>query len=360
MPPTPLLWTPLLALAASVLAHAAALKLFPKIGLLDFPERYGYMRARIPYPTGTVAVLLFILFLLFTGPLGWNVRTAGLAAAILLLATFTAIDDRKPLPVSLRFFVQGIAALLIVLPGNCLGGRICSVTNPLSGVLGGPVFDLNGTLPLLSIAATVLWLLLTVNALNWFDGIQGQVSALSVIGFLAIGFLSLSARVNQPELAVVAFVLAGIAAGSLVFELPGLLLIGDTGAMFFGLMLGTLTIVSGGKVATAFLVLGVPLLDLAIVIVRRIAKGKSPFRGDTEDEHLHHRLLRKGWSRLAIIALTAGIGTSFGVAALFMDTLEKFIAAVLLFILMLLLSIYSRPTADVDLQLRNTTSPPKS
>jgi len=341
--PSPLSTTPLLALILSILAHAAALKIFPKIGLLDFPERYGLQRARIPYPAGIVAVTLFLLFLTVHNPLPWDLRTTGIFAAILLLGGFSFVDDRRPLPPLLRLIVQILAALCIVLPGSCLGGRICSVTNPLSGWMGGAVLDLNGWLPLLSIAVTVLWLLLTINALNWFDGIQGQVSALSVIGFLTIGFLSLSARVQQPDLALISFVLAGLAAGSLLFEIPALILIGDTGAMFFGLMLGLLTIHSGGKVATAFLVLGVPLIDLAIVIVRRIFKGKSPLRGNATNEHLHHRLLQRGWPRVAIIALTAGIGSLFGITALFMNTVEKFVAAVLLFVLMMMLSIFSKP-----------------
>ena len=108
-------------------------------------------------------------------------------------------------------------------------------------------------------------------------------------------------------------------------------------------LLGLLTIYSGGKVATAFLVLGVPLLDFVIVIARRLGKGRNPLRGNAVDEHLHHRLLLKGWSRGSIIALTAGIGTVFGISALFMDTAQKFMAAVLLFVLMLMLSLYSRP-----------------
>jgi UDP-N-acetylmuramyl pentapeptide phosphotransferase/UDP-N-acetylglucosamine-1-phosphate transferase len=113
--------------------------------------------------------------------------------------------------------------------------------------------------------------------------------------------------------------------------------------MFFGLMLGTLTIFAGGKVATAFLVLGVPLIDGFFVIVRRIAHGRSPLRGSQSGEHLHHRLLAKGWSPRQVIVLTAGIGLLFGGTALFLSTFQKFIAAVLLFTLMLLLSIYSSP-----------------
>lgn len=347
MPPTPLLTTPLLALLVSLAVHAAALKIFPRLGLLDFPERYGYARARIPYPVGIVTVALFLIFFLILTR--WNVQSGMTALAVLMLGITSFIDDRKPLPPLLRIVVQIIVAFLIFLGG----ARIYSFTNPLEGILGGPIIKLDtpaitstlfGSLPLLSALFTVFWIGLTINALNWFDGIPGQVTTLSTIGFLTIGLLSFSGRVDQPGLALLALTLAGISAGCLFFDLqPGKMLIGDTGAMFFGLMLGLLTIYSGGKVATAFLVLGVPLLDLAIVIVRRILKKKSPLKGDARDEHLHHRLLLKGWNHGSIIALTAGIGTVFGVSALFMDTAQKFGAAILLFLLMLMLSVYSRP-----------------
>jgi UDP-GlcNAc:undecaprenyl-phosphate GlcNAc-1-phosphate transferase len=187
-----------------------------------------------------------------------------------------------------------------------------------------------------------------MNALNWFDGIPGQVSTLSTIGFLTIGFLSLSSRVEQPDLALLAFILAGISLGGLLFDFPlPRILMGDTGSMFFGLMLGVLTIYAGGKVATAFLVLGVPLTDSFLVILQRILKGTSPLRGSLAGEHLHHRLLAKGWDERQVILLTALLGAAFGVTALFLDTLGKFIAALLLFLLMLVLSLYARPRASL-------------
>ncbi|MDD4319649.1 MAG: MraY family glycosyltransferase [Candidatus Peribacteraceae bacterium] len=345
--PTPLLWTPLLAFAASVILHALALKLFPRWGLLDFPERYGYARPRIPYPTGIVSVALFLAFFLCLER--WNAQTGSVAAAVILLATFSFIDDRTPLPPLLRAGVQAVAGLVIFWGG----AQVYSFTNPFEHLAGGAVIPLDrwrltvpllGNIPVWSAVFTVFWIGLTTNALNWFDGIPGQVPVLATIGFLTIGFLSLSARVDQPSLALIAFVLAGIGGGCLLFGLPGnRMVIGDTGAMFFGLMLGVLTIYSGGKVATAFLVLGVPLVDFALVIGRRILKGKSILKGDMRDEHLHHRLLRKGWNRGAIIALTAGLGTLFGISALFFSTQEKIIAAAVLFLVMLGLSVYSRP-----------------
>lgn len=339
---SPLIIIPLLAFAVTALAHLAALKLFPRWKLLDFPERYGLKRRRLPYPTGVLNVIIFLLIFVFLQPL--SLQALGVIGAILLLGITAFFDDRTPLPAWLRLIVQAGAALLIFAPGDCTGSRICSVTNPLEGFIGGPILEFNGAFPILSVLITVVWLMLTINALNWFDGIPGQVSALSIIGFATIGFLALSARVDQPQLALIAFILAGIGLGGLLFDLPPPLVIaGDTGAMFFGLMLGVLTIYAGGKVATAFLVLGVPIIDLLFVIIRRMANGRSPWKGSMSGEHLHHRLLARGWSPRHILLLTVLMGTTFGITALFLSTIEKMISALVLTGLMLLLSLLRVP-----------------
>lgn len=345
--PSPLSTTPLLALLVCAVLNVIALRLFPRLTLLDFPERYGLSRKRLPYPTGILAVITFLIFFAWISH-PWDMQDVGLFIGILLLGIVCFIDDRTRLSPSFRLVLQTIVALLIFATGS----RIYTITNPLSGVLPegflkldtwvvhAPIF---GTLPVWSGVFTLVWLLLTINALNWFDGIGGQVSTLSTIGFLTIGFLSLSARVNQPQLALLAFILAGIAFGCLIFDLPpAKVVIGDSGSMFFGLMLGTLTIFAGGKVATAFLVLGVPLIDSFFVIIRRILNGTSPFRGSQSGEHLHHLLLAKGWSPRQVIVLTASIGLLFGATALFLNSLQKLIAAIVLFLLMLGLSMYSR------------------
>ncbi|MSR86942.1 undecaprenyl/decaprenyl-phosphate alpha-N-acetylglucosaminyl 1-phosphate transferase [Candidatus Peribacteria bacterium] len=335
---TPLLTIPLLAFATTVVLHFAALHVFPWLGLLDFPERYGLQRRPIPYPTGILAVLTFCAFFAVLQP--WTTQNIGLLLGIVLLMVCCFTDDRLFLSPFLRFGIQALVAVVVI----AAGVRIGAVTNPLPGVLApeSSIVLSSGWLLAFSVAFTLIWLLFTINALNWFDGIPGQVSTLSVIGFLTIGFLSLSARVDQPALALLSFILAGIALGILIFDFsPPRVLMGDTGAMFFGLMIGVLTIYSGGKVATAFLVLGVPLIDVLFVVVRRLHRGQSPFRGNSTDQHLHHRLLKKGWSPRQVIVLTAGIGALFGITALFLSTGGKVIAGLLLLIVMLGLSWYS-------------------
>lgn len=332
---TPLTTAPLFAFFACVLAHVAALSVFPRLGLLDSPERYGHERLPLPYPTGIIAASFFAVFLVIHGE---TTQDFGLLLSVLALTSVCFMDDRARLSPWVRLLLQGSVALTLFVTGT----RIYTLTNPLAAFGLGEFLKLDawtvalpelGPLPIFSGLFTVAWLFLTVNALNWFDGVPGQTSLLSTIGFATIGFLSLSARVDQPALALMSFVLAGLAAGATLFELPSPLqrvVPGDSGAMFFGLLLGVLTIYAGGKVATGFLVLGVPLIDSVLVILQRLSAGTSPLKGSHGGEHLHHRLLAVGWSPWTVIGLTVGLGTCFGVTALFLSTLGKFVAALLL------------------------------
>lgn len=321
--------TVIIVFLATAGAYACALKLFPLIGLLDFPERYGLRRGRLPYPTGIVAVVVFIVTAFFILPLGQ--KEIGLMIGIGLLALTCFIDDRSPLPSWLRLLIQ----LLIVSLIFSTGSRIYTITSPLGGFLKLDSIVLEtswfGSLPVLSGLFTIGWLLLTINALNWFDGIGGQVSVIATIGFLMLGCLALF-RNGEPDIALLAFSLAAIAGAGMLFDFPpARMLMGDTGSMFFGLMLGLLGIYHGGKVATVFLALGIPLIDALFVIVRRILSGHSPLSGGRD--HLHHLLQDRGWSDRRIIVLMAVVGTTFGGSALFLSTAEKGIAGLVLLVL---------------------------
>lgn len=334
--------SPAAAFLAAFASYLAALWLFPKLGLFDFPERYGLKRKRLPYPAGIVAVVVFVLWLMIDMRIAGeriDAQVAGLLTAIVLLAVTAFIDDRRPLPSWFRLLIQILIALIVFVTGS----MIFSITNPFGGILKLDTIVIQtqifGPLPLWSGVFTVVWLLLTINALNWFDGLPGQVSVISVIGFLMLGFLAYF-RNGEPEIATISFALAAIAAAGLFFEFPvPRLLLGDTGSMFFGLMIGLLGIFSGGKVATVFLALGIPLIDAAFVILRRLLRGSSPFRGGRD--HLHHMLLECGWKPMHIILFTASIGTAFGGIALFLDTAQKGIAFVILTTIVLAITRYA-------------------
>lgn len=318
--------------------YGASTVLFPKLGLLDFPERYGLTRGRLPYPAGIVAVIVFLGFYAFGSE--FREQQIGVMVAVLLLAVVSFVDDRTPLSPALRLTVQAIAAIIVFV----VGSRIYTLTNPLGGILKLDTFVVHagplGTLPVLSGIFTVAWLLFTVNALNWLDGVPGQVSVVSFIAFLMLGLLSLY-RNGEPQTAEIAFILAGIALAGCLFDFPpAKILLGDTGSMFFGFMLGLLGVYSGGKVATVFLALGLPLLDALFVVIRRLSRGESPLKGGRD--HLHHLLLDRGCGERQVILITATIGSAFGLGALFMSTAQKGISILVLLCVVLLLTGYAR------------------
>ncbi len=326
--------TAILAFLAALAGYGLVIVLFPKLGLLDFPERYGLTRARLPYPAGIVAVAVFLVFYAWGSE--FREQQIGVIVAVSLLGIVSFIDDRTPLSPLLRLTVQCIAAITVFV----VGSRIYTLTNPLGGILKLDTFVVSfgsfGTLPVVSGLFTVAWLLFTVNALNWLDGVPGQVSVVSFVAFLMLGLLALY-RNGEPQTAELAFILAGIALAGCLFDFPpAKVLLGDTGSMFFGFMLGLLGVYSGGKVATVFLALGLPLLDALFVVIRRLSRGDSPLKGGRD--HLHHLLLDRGWSERQVIALTASVGTAFGLGALFMSTAQKGIAIVVLMGIVLVLT----------------------
>ena len=330
-----MLLLPLIALLVTLIAYRVGLRLFRHYGLLDFPERYGLKRSRIPYPTGIIPVVIFLVLFISQSTMG--MREIGVIVSVLLLSITCFIDDRTPLPSWLRLGVQVIVAFIIFSAGS----RIYTITNPLGGILKLDILTLNapivGSLPIMSGIVTMGWLLLTINAMNWFDGISGQVSVVSTLGFLMIGLLAYF-RNGETDIALLAFTLAGIAGAGILFDFPpAKMLMGDTGSMFFGLLLGLLGVYQGGKIATAFLALGIPLIDALFVIIGRLMKGQSPFRGGRD--HLHHRLLSLGFTERTIVLLTALIGAGFGGTALFLSTTEKGIAVVILLGMMTAVSI---------------------
>jgi len=99
------------------------------------------------------------------------------------------------------------------------------------------------------------------------------------------------------------------------------------GGALAGYFLATLSILSGSKVATALIVLGVPLMDVVYAIIRRVLSGKSPVWGD--DKHLHHRLLKLGWSKAKIARFYWLVTAVLGGAALLLNSQMKIYTIVL-------------------------------
>jgi UDP-N-acetylmuramyl pentapeptide phosphotransferase/UDP-N-acetylglucosamine-1-phosphate transferase len=174
-----------------------------------------------------------------------------------------------------------------------------------------------------------------INVINFLDGLDGLASGISLIATIILYFLAIKPEVNQMSMSVLAIVLAGALIGFLPFNFyPAKVFLGDSGSQVLGFLLATFAIISGGKLATAFLVLGVPILDVVWVIARRVLAHKPVYQADRF--HLHHRLLEAGLQHRGAVLLLYTISAAFGLIALETQTLGKLIAAIVLTAIMVL------------------------
>ena len=151
------------------------------------------------------------------------------------------------------------------------------------------------------------------------------ISAL-VLGLLSLRFAVLD--LGQWAVASLAFITAGAFLGFLPFNFyPQKIMPGYAGGALAGFMLSVLAIASGGKLATALLVLGIPFLDAGYTIIRRLAQRKSPFWGDRG--HLHHKLLDLGWGRRRIALFYWELSVILGMISLNLTSRAKFFVIIL-------------------------------
>ncbi|MEX1051927.1 MAG: MraY family glycosyltransferase [Patescibacteria group bacterium] len=273
-----------------------------------------------------VSFLLVVLTLYVVNPAWFNFvnqtiwgvdrNFLGLIVAVLVLAAVSAVDDYKTVPWPYRLATQIAAAALIV----GFGVKIPWLNNPfgdllvLSGGLGG--------------LFVIVWLVGLANIVNWLDSTDGLAGGVSAIALAVLFFLSVSPEVAQSENALI----GAVAFGSVVGFLPHNFMkkkafLGDTGTMFLGFIIGVMAIISGGKVATAFLVLAIPFLDAIVVFFSRVFSHQSPFLPD--QRHLPHRLLALGLKVWQVNLIYYSFSLLFGLIALNTQTIGKLNAVVL-------------------------------
>lgn len=284
---------------------------FPKLRLLDFPERYGLKRNKLPYPGGILFVLASAGFLLideqfwFLIPLIW------------LLGLISFIDDRQQIPARVRFILYILLISVVIIFGVQID------------VIGNPLANTNISLPrYIAVPITIAWIMGLQQAMNWFDGLKGLSVGVSGIGFFFMGILS----VIRPELffdpahqslMIAAWALAGLCLGAWWWYWQGRILLGDTGSQVLGFLLGVMSIFSGAKIGTTLMILALPLLDFVIVIARRIfIDKKSPFTGD--QKHIHHLLRDKYSEKMSVVILLLG-SILFGISSVLVSQQDKLI-----------------------------------
>lgn len=345
-------------IATLALTFAAALALtallVPPVARLC--ERRGWLarpggrrlHARPTPNVGGIAIYLgFVLALAGTLALGPLLRRSPfeeLRLGLLLLGGTLIflvmwLDDLRELPPLPKFAAQAAAALIAVgpylwdhtlypdqrgIPSEARGIVLTAFNFPF---VYGEQVELWTISPWLAVAATVLWIGWMTNTINFSDGLDGLAAGVSLIAALA---LALNALANaQYTIALLPLALAGACAGFLLFNFPpARIFMGDSGAEFLGYLLGVCAIIGGAKLATVLLVLGVPILDVAWLIVSRTLAGRSPTSGGRD--HLHLRLHDLGFSTRQIVLFYYALSASFGLLGILRVGRSVKLAALLL------------------------------
>ncbi len=303
-----------------------------RLGVTDKPDGSRKLHKKpIPLLGGTaifaVVAVFVIASLIFgstlTGGLVQSRAYMGFLLGGLILIIGGALDDRFELPPHLSMIAPVLAALCAVMGGIAI--------NKLSHPLGGFI-DISGWI---SSVLVFGWLIVMMYTSKLLDGLDGLSGGVSVIGMFVIIALSLTAKYFQPDVSLFAVICAGAVMGFLFWNMPpAKIFLGEGGSTLVGYMLAILAVISGGKLAIALLVMGIPLLDVAWVMIKRWkAQGiKAIVKGDRR--HLHHRLIEHGFSSKKVLLLYFGVSIVFGGSALFLQTGQKMIAFFLLILLL--------------------------
>lgn len=345
------IWVFIFTFLLSIIFTQLAKILAFKLNIVDQPNSERKIhKTPIPLLGGLAVFLSFgislIYFAFFTDLLLFGFIApkyiVGILLAGLIITIGGILDDKYNLKAKHQIIFPILATLIIIL----CGVGITHVRNPFGGIISFVnwqfiLFWYQGIpykITLIADFFTFLWLMGMMYTTKLLDGLDGLVSGVTVIGALIIAFVALSTAVAQPNTALIAIILAGAFAGFLLFNFnPAKIFLGESGSLFAGLMLGTLAIISGSKVATTLLIMGIPILDVIWVILRRLFRKTSISFADKK--HLHFRLLDIGFTQKQAVLFMYCLTTLFGGISLFFSTYGKLIELIVLSIFMLFLAI---------------------
>ncbi|MBI2863192.1 MAG: undecaprenyl/decaprenyl-phosphate alpha-N-acetylglucosaminyl 1-phosphate transferase [Chloroflexi bacterium] len=334
----------LVALIGGLLLTPLAGRVGERLDIVDRPRR-GELGVRIVARTGGYAIILvFFLGLAVSLPLLPHddskeySKLVGLALGVLAIVAIAVVDDMRRLGPKVQLVGQIVVALIPLL----FGVAIDNIASPFGGIVKVPVY-LVGPL-------TVFWMVGMMNTFNFIDTMDGLAAGIGAIASVVLFFISL--QLGQYSIAALPLALAGGTIAFLFFNFnPARIFMGTSGSMFIGYGLAILGIIGGAKLATTTMVVGVAIVDVAMVIIYRLSRGRSPFKGG-DSAHLPHRLLKLGLSQRAVALLIYGLCLAFGLMALLFTRAEKLIGFAVLGLAMLMLmsaiSLRSRPSSGKD------------
>jgi UDP-GlcNAc:undecaprenyl-phosphate GlcNAc-1-phosphate transferase len=289
-----------------------------KFDVLDYPRARNVHRQPLPRWGGigifagffTAVIVLLISFPSFRSLLNYKSgellkQLTGIIFGGILVFVLGLVDDKKSVLAPVKFCVQIIAAYIAMDYGVRITG------------LALPFFDHFITFPIIiGQMVTVFWIIGFMNTINLADGLDGLAAGIVAIAagtFFVVALLQSDTKLvllsKQLQFsAVLAAMLMGACLGFLVYNFnPAKVFMGDSGALFLGFMLSTISTIGTLKstaVMALFIpivVVALPILDVALSIFRRMRQGMGLMQPDKD--HIHHRLLKFGWTHREVVLL---------------------------------------------------------
>lgn len=315
----------LLAFITAYVLTPHTMRLAKKVGAIDIPNDRRVNKKPMPRLGGIAVICGFLvstLYLLIVMSIEgsidlfdsnqYGMKLIGFIAGIALLGITCFIDDSKGIPSWVKLIAQIIAAVIV----SVCGIRIENVNLPF---IDDKIFFYDW----FSYVITIMWIVGITNAINLIDGLDGLSSGITLIS--CISLLIIFTLNSSPLIAALLIsTLGGAIVGFLPFNFsPAKTFIGDTGSNFLGFSLAVISILGVAKTYTALvliapiIVLGLPIFDTIFAIIRRLIKGKSikaVFKADKG--HLHHRLMKRGYSQKQAVLILYGLTATLGMFAI--------------------------------------------
>ena len=292
---------------ASILLTPLVKKLAFKIGATDKPNQRKVHSRIMPRLGGLAIFLSFIIGTLISEPgnlmygeFHWSII---IGAAIIILTGM--VDDVKEISPKVKLFGQIAAAAVVVIYG---GLKVEFINLPFGGIIG---------FGYLSIPITMIWIIGITNAINLIDGLDGLDDRVSSIALFS--FAGMSMVMCNQYVTIMALIVGASTIGFLFYNFhPAKIFMGDTGALFLGYIIAVLSLLGYKNVTFISLIipviiLGVPISDTFFAIIRRLV-NKQPLSAP-DKSHLHHCLLKLGFTHSQTVLLIYAMAALFGLAA---------------------------------------------
>lgn len=313
----------LIAFITAFMATPHTIKLAKKIGAVDTPKDARRIN-RITMPRlGGLAVIagffVSVIYLLIVMSIEKNIdltqenyiqKLIGFCIGAIIIGVTCFIDDVKGVKAIIKLITQILAAVIVVKSG-------LKIDN-----LSIPFLNLQNASEIFYEIFTICWIVGITNAINLIDGLDGLSTGISIIACMSL--LIIFSLNGSPLISIILITaLCGSLVGFLPYNFnPAKTFIGDTGSNFLGYCLSIISILGVAKTYTAIvivaplIVLALPVFDTIFAIIRRIIKGKSLKAIIQPDAgHLHHKMLKKGFTQKQAVLILYGVSASFGMFA---------------------------------------------